>query len=297
MDIKKTCHECGSDNLCIDKFKGEITCRECGIVIDDKLIDFGKESREFDGASGPSKSRTGAPIINTIFDGGLSTQVGSQQDLSKLPKSEKYKYRRLAKWQKRMNTAIDRNLKTALSELTRITSFLKLSKTVEEEAARLYISLVQKNFTKGRSMEAIVVSTIYIACRLFDLPRPLNEFSEASGISKKEIGRTYIYIIRQLDIKMIPVNPVDYIARYISELHLSYRVQTRAVELINQIMANDKMASGKGPTGIAGASLYIAALELGERRTQREISDVAGITEVTIRNRYRNILQIIVKIK
>ena len=54
---------------------------------------------------------------------------------------------------------------------------------------------------------------------------------------------------------------------------------------------NQELTSGRGPTGMAAASLYIASVLCGERKTQQEVSDVAGVTEVTIRNRYKEIAE------
>ena len=51
-----------------------------------------------------------------------------------------------------------------------------------------------------------------------------------------------------------------------------------------------ELTSGRGPAGIAAAGLYVAALLNDEKKTQREVADVAGITEVTIRNRYKELL-------
>ncbi|MBN2421421.1 hypothetical protein JXB27_04035, partial [Candidatus Woesearchaeota archaeon] len=142
---------------------------------------------------------------------------------------------------------------------------------------------------RGRSMESVVAGSLYAACRRHDVPRTLDELSEASGIEKKEIGRTYRFITRELGIKILPSNPADYIARFASSLKLSPEAQSHAVEILD-IAQKQELTSGRGPTGIAAAALYVAALIHGEKRTQREVADVAGVTEVTIRNRYKELL-------
>jgi transcription initiation factor TFIIB len=139
-------------------------------------------------------------------------------------------------------------------------------------------------------MESVVAGALYAACRRHDVPRTLDELSEASGIEKKEIGRTYRFITRELGIKILPSNPADYIARFASALKLSAETQSKSVEIIEQAQAVE-LTSGRGPTGIAAAALYVAALINGEKRTQREVADVAGVTEVTIRNRYKELLE------
>lgn len=286
----KRCPECGSLDLSYNKEKGEITCRNCGLVIEEKMVDFDQEWREFDSEAAARKRRTGAPMTYTQFDQGLGTDVGRKADLYKFGGKTKNKFFRLRKWQQRISTAIERNLKLALSELKRVSSYLRLPGSVEEEASRIYTLAVQKGLVRGRSMESVVAGALYAACRRHDVPRTLDELSEASGIEKKEIGRTYRFITRELRIKILPSNPADYIARFASALKLTAETQSKSVEIIEQAQAVE-LTSGRGPTGIAAAALYVAALINGEKRTQREVADVAGVTEVTIRNRYKELLE------
>jgi transcription initiation factor TFIIB len=210
-------------------------------------------------------------------------------DYYKLGK-DKDKFFRLRKWQYRISTAIERNLKVALAELKRIGSYLKLPKQVEEEAARIYRLAVQKGLVRGRSMESVVAGALYAACRRHEVPRTLDEMGEASGIEKKEIGRTYRFITRELGISIRPSNPSDYIPRFASALKLSPETQSKAVEILEEARRIE-LTSGRGPTGIAAAALYVSSLIHGEKRTQREVADVAGVTEVTIRNRYKELIK------
>ncbi|MBN1386168.1 transcription initiation factor IIB [Candidatus Woesearchaeota archaeon] len=290
MAYVKKCPECGGINLFWNKEKGEVICKDCGLVIEDKMVDFTQEWREFDSDQGQARRRTGAPMTYTQFDQGLGTEVGQKADLYKLGGKSKNKFFRLRKWQYRISTAIERNLKLALAELKRVSSFLKLPKSVEEEAARIYTLAVQRGLVRGRSMESVVAGALYAACRRHDVPRTLDELSEASSIEKKEIGRTYRFITRELGIAILPSNPADYIARFASSLKLSAETQSKAVEILDKAQKAE-LTSGRGPTGIAAAALYVSALIHGEKRTQREVADVAGVTEVTIRNRYKELLE------
>jgi len=285
----KECTDCGSRNIHHNSERGETVCRECGLVIEDRMIDFGQEWRDFQDDSGGSRRRTGAPSSATSFDQGLGTEIGTTSDYYKLGK-DKDKFFRLRKWQYRISTAIERNLKVALAELKRVSSYLKLPKQVEDEAARIYRLAVQKGLVRGRSMESVVAGALYAACRRHEVPRTLDEMGEASGIEKKEIGRTYRFITRELEISIKPSNPSDYIPRFASALKLSPETQSKSVEILE--MAREiELTSGRGPTGIAAAALYVASLIHGEKRTQREVADVAGVTEVTIRNRYKELIK------
>src|SRR6056297_39447 len=288
--LVKRCPECGSLNLFYNKEKGEIVCKDCGLVIEDKMVDFDQEWREFDSEAAARKRRTGAPMTYTQFDQGLGTDVGRKADLYKFGGKTKNKFFRLRKWQQRISTAIERNLKLALAELKRVSSFLRLPSSVEEEASRIYTLAVQKGLVRGRSMESVVAGALYAACRRHDVPRTLDELSDASSVEKKEIGRTYRFITRELGIKILPSNPADYIPRFASALRLSPETQSKAIEILEEAQRKE-LTSGRGPTGIAAAALYVSALLYGEKRTQREVADVAGVTEVTIRNRYKELVE------
>src|SRR3990167_6559740 len=253
------------------------------------MVDFGQEWREFDDDKAKAHRRTGAPMTYTQYDKGLGTEVGRKSDLYSLGSKDRNKFYRLRKWQYRISTAIERNLKLALAELKRVSSYLKLPESVEEESARIYTLAVQRGLVRGRSMESVVAGALYAACRRHDVPRTLDELSEASGIEKKEIGRTYRFVTRELGITILPSNPADYIARFASALKLSAETQSKAVEILESAQ-HEELTSGRGPTGIAAAALYVSALLHGEKRTQREVADVAGVTEVTIRNRYKELL-------
>jgi transcription initiation factor TFIIB len=254
------------------------------------MVDFGQEWREFDSEGGDKRRRAGAPITYTQYDQGLGTEVGGKADLSRLNSKSRSTFVRLRKWQYRISTAIERNLKLALSELKRVASYLKLPKSVEEESARIYTLAVQRGLVRGRSMESVVAGALYAACRRHEVPRTLDELSEASDIEKKEIGRTYRFVTRELGISILPSNPADYIPRFASALKISPEAQSKSIEILERAQ-KEELTSGRGPTGIAAAALYVSALYNGEKRTQREVADVAGVTEVTIRNRYKELLE------
>ena len=121
-------------------------------------------------------------------------------------------------------------------------------------------------------------------------PRTLDEIGEASRTGRKEIGRTYRFMVRELKMKIPPTKPEDYIPRFCSGLDLDAEVQSKAYELIQKAQEKE-LTSGRGPTGIAASIIYISSVLCGKRRTQREVAEVAGVTEVTIRNRYKELIQ------
>ncbi len=284
------CPECGGLNLRTIEEKGEIICNDCGLVVEEKMVDFDKEWRETGDEEAESRRRTGAPLTYTHADRGLGTEIGSKYDLYKFEKRDKDKFFRLRRWQRNVASAIERNLQLALNEIQRLVSVLNLSSIVEEEAARIYTLAAQKGLVKGRSTENIAAAAIYVACRNHGVPKTLDDISHASGIEKKEIGKNYRYLTRNLYLRVKPSDPIDYVGRYVSALKLSPRTQTKAVEIIEKAQQKD-LTSGKSPVGIAAAAIYTAAKLTEEKTTQQEIAETAGVTEVTIRNRYRELVE------
>ncbi len=288
MTYVKRCPECKSVDLTYDEQRGEIICNECGLIVEEKMVDTGQDvGGQFDKSD--KKGRGGAPISLQKFDKGLTTNVGEISDIYKLEGGQTRKFLRLKKWQERVSTSIERNLRLAMAELRRVASFLNLPSVVRDEASRVYNFVLQRGLVRGRSMESVIAACIYAACRSYNIPRTLDEIAAASDVERKEIGRTYRFIVRKLKIKITPSSPKDYISRFSSILHLSPKTQNEALKILKRADISE-LTSGRGPAGIAAAALYVAALMNDEKKTQREVADVAGITEVTIRNRYKELI-------
>ena len=292
-DEPKACPVCNSTERFVDNSRAEVCCARCGLVLDENLIDHGPEWRAFDHEQRDKRTRTGAPLTYTISDKGLNTTIDwKDKDIHghKIPERNKAQIYRLRKWNKRMRVsgAGERNLAFALSELDRDSSRLGIPRSVREDAAIIYRSATKNKLIRGRSIEVVVASALYAACRRCNIPRTLDEIAIASNVSKKQVGKTYRFLSRELNIKLKPTSPSDYISRFASKLGLSGEVQAKAIEIINKAV-DAGLSSGKGPTGVAAAALYIASLLLGERKTQKEVSEISGVTEVTIRNRYKEL--------
>lgn len=289
------CPECNSSDFKYDYERAEISCNNCGLVIEEEIIDQGPEWRAFDHEQRNARTRTGAPKTYTIHDKGLSTMIDwRNKDFygRDIPARNRAQWYRLRKWQRKMRVSNgrQRNLAFALSELDREASKLGLPRPIREDAAKIYRDAASGKMIRGRSMEGVIAATLYIACRRFDVPRTLDEVAEVSRVTKKEVGRTYRFLARELDIKIMPPSPASYIPRFASELGLSNAVVVNSIEIINQL--KDKgLTSGKGPSGLAAAAMYISLVLLGERRSQKAVAEVAGVTEVTIRNRYKEIAE------
>lgn len=294
MDYLDLCPECGGKDLSKDYKRAEIVCGGCGLVVDENIVDQGPEWRAFDYSQMQARSRTGAPMTYLVHDKGLSTTIDQRdKDIfgNNITKHRAQLYR-IRKWQKRIrvSNSIERNLSVALMELERVSSRLTLPRNVRETAAVVYRKAMEGRLVRGRSIEGVLAASIYIACRQCNVPRTLDEMSEASGIGRRDIGKTYRFISRHLGVNLNPTTPVDYVPRFASELGLSGEVQSKAIEILRAAM-DMELTSGRGPAGACAAAIYIACVLLGEKRTQREIAEAAAVTEVTIRNRYKEMAE------
>ena len=286
------CPECGSQ-LKTDSGRGEVNCSKCGMVLEESLVDLGPEWRAFDHEQRDKRTRVGVPTTMTMHDKGLPTVIDWRNKDSNgrnIPESNWAQMYRLRKLQKkiRVSGSGERNLALALSVIDRNSSRLSLPRSVREDASVIYRNAVSKKLIRGRSIEGVVAASIYTACRRCNVPRTLDEIAEACTISKKEVGRTYRFLTRELNIKLEPTSPADYVPRFASKIGLSKDAETKSISIIKMAVKKG-LTSGRGPIGVAAAALYIASVLLGERKTQREVGLITGVTEVTIRNRYKEL--------
>jgi len=290
---KKSCPECGG-RLYRDYARGELICGSCGLVINEKQIDQGPEWRAFDSQQSSERARTGAPMNPLLHDKGLSTEIGwKDRDASGsyLPMKKRSQMYRLRQWQRRIRVsgATERNKMLAFQEIGRVAARLELPEHVKEDASQIYTRTAEKNLIRGRSIESVAAASLYAACRVNHLPRTLDEIAAESTVHRKHIGRTYRFLMRELKMTLRPTSPVDYIPRFCGMLALTRKVELKAIDIIDRAIKSE-LTSGRGPTGVAASAIYIASTLIGERRTQREIAEITGVTEVTIRNRYKEMV-------
>jgi transcription initiation factor TFIIB len=288
------CPEC-SGRLATDTEHGETVCTECGLVVEEDAVDRGPEWRAFNPGEKDQKSRVGAPTTNMMHDKGLSTNIGWQDKDAygnSLSSRQRQKMQRLRTWNERFRTrdSKERNLKQALGEIDRMSSALGLPENVRETASVIYRRALGDDLLPGRSIEGVATASVYAAARQAGVPRSLDEVEMVSRVDKMELTRTYRYVIRELGLEVKPADPESYIPRFASDLELTEEAERRARNLVRSAR-EDGILSGKSPVGIAAASIYAAALLTNQKVTQSQVSDVANISEVTIRNRYKELLE------
>jgi transcription initiation factor TFIIB len=289
------CPECTSKNLVHDKDTGETICGDCGLVLYEQMMDKGPEWRAFTSEEKASRSRVGLPTCYSIHDKGLSTII-SQVDRDafgrKLPMSTRLQMWRLRKWQirSRVRSSVDRNLARAMAELERLSSMVSISPPIKEKAAVAYRKALDKGLVRGRSINAFAAAALYAACRKVGSPRTLSEIAKASLVDKKDVARCYRLLLQELDFHMPISDPLTYVSKIAEKNGISGKTQGAAVAILREARQK-RFSAGKEPMGLAAAALYIACLQNTEKTTQKDIAEAAGVTEVTVRNRYKDLVK------
>jgi len=290
----KTCPEC-SGRIVHNEAQAETHCQDCGRVLESDQIDRGPEWRAFDSREKNDKSRVGAPRTQQLHDGGLSTVIDWQDKDAhgrSISSRQRKKMRRLRKWDERYRTknSQERNLKYALGEINRMASALGCPDPIRETTSVLYRQVLEKDMLRGRSIEGMATAALYAGSRLENAPRTLDEVAAVSRVDKLEIERTYRYLADELELEMAPTDPEAYIARFASQLGCPDETERRSREL-TQAAVKAGVHNGRNPVGIAAAALYAAAKLTNQDVIQPEIAEIADVSEVTIRNRYPEILE------
>ena len=273
---------------------GERVCGNCGLVIQENDIVLGAEWRAFTPQEKVSRARVGAPTKYSDSAKGLSTVIPVDRDAFGRPLSPKVRRQmwRLRRWHLRsaFHASQDRNLSQAMDELQRLSEKLHISSSVQEMAAVIYRKALNKGLVKGRSIAAIVAGSLYAACRFTKTPRTLKEIAEASLRDQKEISRAYRIVVKNLQMEMPIDDPIDYATKIAEKAGASSDVEGLATKIIRD--AKNKHATmGKDPSGLAAAALYIASKLKKEKITQKHLAKAAGSTEVTVRNRTKDLMK------
>jgi transcription initiation factor TFIIB len=257
------------------------------------MVESGPEWRSFSSDEKDDRSRTGSPTSLAKHDMGLATKIGEEnRDAGgrTLSGSMKSSVERMRTWDRRsqVRESADRNLRQAFSELSRLSEKLSVSEAVTEKAAYIYRKALAMSLVRGRSITAILAASLYAACRDRQVPRTLKDVAAASNVKRKDIARSYRLLIKEMDLKMPVVNPARCLTGIASRAHVGEKTQRRALQILLKA-GEQRISAGKDPMGFSASALYVACTLEGEVVTQRDIAGAAGVTEVTIRNRYKGL--------
>jgi transcription initiation factor TFIIB len=297
MQQSSLCSICKSDRVVTDSESGEIICSNCGMVISDKAQDISRPEWHFFNNNNNAKKelndkcRTrGGHISLARYDIGLATVIGkTDRDANgrKISVAMHTTMQRLRIWDLRVHihSSADRNLIQVFNELHILKDKLALPYAVVQKAAYIYRKARHKGLSRGRTTSGILAATIYAACREMETPRTLNDIAEISNTNRKDIARNYRLLLFELQIKVPNIDPMRCICRVAAKANLTENTKRQALIIMNKVTKKE-ISAGKDPMALAASVLYMSCLKTDEKRTQMEIAHSAGVSEVTVRNRY-----------
>lgn len=289
-DCEKSCSECGSKNIELDPVRGEAHCSDCGFVLTETGLHNDPFRTSTEGSPdhiGPVKRKGGGKQA-------MMTYIGLDRIDSRgtpISSSKKGEITRLRKIQNRMIGSEGSGAFTQImSESVKLVSALDLPHSIMNDIEDLTGRILKEKIGRGNSNRDFVSALVYLSCRKRAIPISLNDVAGVQGIDRKKIGRLYRSLVRDMNLKIPHPSPVDFISRFIRTLQLNAHTEEKAREIIT-MSEKAGITSGKDPAGFAAAALYISSKITGQIRTQKEISTHTGVSEVTIRNRYQDILE------
>lgn len=280
----KGCPSCGSASLFFDPVRSELVCDRCGLVLGTQPVDPGPDWSPFKADS----AHAGPPESVLLPDGGLGGTMGaggrdaSGRSLSTREAARFGRLRRVARWSRLRGT--ERSLSGALIKVTRLASQLDLPQDFRERAAVILRKALRADLARGRSMDALVAASVYLAARALGAPRSLQEVADAGDVTVHRLAATAKLIAREAKVTTPPPKAVDFVSRFASELGVPPEVTERTFGLLADHSEAVEMAP---PLGVTAGALYLAGEIEGEKLKQSDVSQVAGVSEVTLRKYYK----------
>mgnify|MGYP001772563390 FL=1 len=281
------CPNCSNDSITFDTSRGSYICTNCGYVLDDYVIDQGPEWRAYTEEDRLERERTGSPMTAKVHDWGLTTRIGYSRA------KDKAKIQRLRIIQNKLRvSAKDRKLVTYLSVLNNEAAKLNLPEYVKETASLLVRRIIEEGKAKRIDMYVLIAAVLYYSCQVNKIPKSLQEIKNNYGITSSDLWKALdrVQKVAKSSLEFKPnIKPTEYIPKIVEKLNLPPYVSTKASELLS-IMHKHGLTSGKGYTALAAASVYLVSTLMDVKKTQKDIANTLNITEVTIRNRYKEII-------
>jgi len=301
LEIEVCCPECKA-TVVDDIQNGERICSSCGIVVAEQMVDYGPETKGANLEDKMRLARASGRVTLAQHDMGIATEISmGSTDFSgkKINSSVSNQMQNLRKWQQRVRVTSprERRLTSVLGKITETCENCNLSKNVAETASMIYRSLDGNNIeVKGKSIVSMTIAVVYMACKQCDVVRSLKEICKEVCAPKDEKAKSklaakyYRNLVLEIGHVITPTVTMDkYISKIANLSKTDGRVERLALEIAEKTQVH-QVTDGKVPNGIAAAYLYIGSILLGQTILQKDVSLVSGITEVTIRNRVKEIL-------
>ncbi len=280
-NLSTFCPECDGNTI-ENVERGETVCEICGLVLSERGLDISHSGvRAYSKQEKDKKERTGSPISILMPDIGLSTII----ERTKIKNPD---LRRAAKWNTHMSWE-KRNMLIAITELKRIGTNLNFPERVKKAAIRLYKEVFKKKLLRGRSINGMVAACAYFVSKEEKIPITFQEILDEASINENIVKKCYKILVRELKLKSPNTDPISLIPRYRAELGLNIDVEKQTIKLLEGFISKNSI-SGKDPKGICAGALYLISKLKNQRVSQKDISKVIGVTEVTLRSRYKEFL-------
>ncbi|MFQ5572778.1 MAG: transcription initiation factor IIB family protein [Nitrosopumilaceae archaeon] len=283
-------HHCftGIKNASIitDEERGEIFCSNCGSVIADRMTYSSNGNPVYSKDDYLSKTTTEGQSKLYFHDKGLSTKIGKNDRdfLGKVISNKmKLKFNRLRVWDSRAKRNYsERTLATGFSNLGRLKAKLGLPDPVCEKAALIFRKALEQNLIRGRSIEMVMSTAVYVACRETNTPRTIDDIAKAENMPKKNISRTYRHLVNNMPLNFKPLEPKGLVNRISASIGLSEKTKRRAINFLEEAK-KERIGVGKKPAGLASAAIYLAGTLNGEKVSYSKIEQKSKTSAVTIR--------------
>ncbi|BES82601.1 transcription initiation factor IIB family protein [Pyrodictium abyssi] len=284
MIMSDKCPNCGSPLRLYARRQsdGRLVCTSCGYVIEESPIDSGPEWRSFTEEDRTRRSRVGAPLTERVHDKGLTTYIYA-------PRND-IRARKLIAIQASLRSHGHKKLIKVLQEANRVATRLQLPSRVAETMARIVRQLQSLGMIKKNNVNEYLAAAAVVAARIERHPLTMRDAADILGLNEQDVWRAYRRIVTRLKVRVAtPPKPQMYVSRIASKLGLSGEVEALATRF-TVLLARTGLAQGKPPEALAAAAVYVSSILLDQKRNQLTVAKAIGVTDATIRNRYRDIV-------
>ncbi len=262
--------------------RGEVVCEQCGLVVNERSVDMSHSGiRAYNQHEKERKEQMGSPMSVLMPNISLSTIIEKH-------KIKNPDLKRAVKWNSQL-TWQNRNLLLAITELKRLGTNLNFSPRTKKAAVLLYKEIVKKNILRGRSIHGMIAACAYYICREEKVPITLQEILHETSVNGRSVKRCYKILMQELHLKSPPIDVISLIPRYCTELGLNFQIEYGSIKLLDTFLGKMSIC-GKDPKGYVAGSIYLVAKFKDLNLTQKQVSSVVGVTEVTLRSRYKELL-------
>ncbi|KAL9095545.1 MAG: hypothetical protein Q9163_006505 [Psora crenata] len=279
LNMHMICPDCKEvpPNLVEEFSSGDMVCGSCGLVLGDRIVDTRSEWRTFsnDDQGGDDPSRVGDaanPLLNGAqLQTGIASTGGSGGRNRDLQRAQN----------KATHDKLTKALMTAYKDIDAFCQSMSIPNKVSDQAKYLFKQVYEAGAFRGKSQETIIAGVIFIACRQLGVPRTFREIFALTRVSKGKFNQNV-----DLYSSVLSTDPKELCERFCNQLRLSFQI-TKVSQEIAEKMDKGGMLAGRSPLSIAAACIYTASHLMGESKTAKDISAVAGVSDGTIRNAYK----------